>query len=120
VALGIFGAALSGVASFGAEEPLYAAVGVLAALVAIIVLVMQHGANRVLRFDIRSADWRQEGPDYVYVISRKRARGRRSPQVFARLSAGGEEEVIADVHVTEAGDVRIGSGSRDRLTVYLQ
>jgi hypothetical protein len=98
-----------------------AALGLLAALVAIVVLVMQHRATRVLRFDIRSDNWAQEGPDYVYVISRRHARGRRSPQVFAPLpGGGGEEEVIADVHVTGDGDVRIGSGSRDQLIVYLR
>ena len=119
--LGSLAVVLGGAASLTAEPPVLKILGVLAAVLTLVVLWVQHRSAQPKRVVIRSDEWTPD-PDgtYVHVIARRVTGGRRHATLTMPLLDGGEEEVFSDVRILANGDVRVYNGEPSLLVVYLR
>jgi hypothetical protein len=112
-------AAFSFPAGSGADPLARPTVGVLAALLGVLALVLRSHPSAVRSFDIEPGDWSNSGGAYEYLIKPRKAGGRRHVVVTMPLPDGAEEEVAAHVLREPTGGIRVRAGSPVHVHVYV-
>lgn len=92
---------------------------VLAVLLALLAVLSRFRSSRVRLFKIQPGQWHDDAGAYEYTIKPGQAAGRSHVLVTMPRPNGGEEEVLADVHQTPAGGIKVRAGTRVRVNIYV-